>query len=318
MASVNGILFFTAWNDTYGTELWKSDGTAGGTVLLKDIFSGSLSSEPNYLTAADGRLFFTADDRVGSRKLWQTDGTSAGTVAVTDLPSSSFANIDGTLFFAASDGVHGQELWKLVDYASQSTGLSVSGFSTSVTAGSAGSFTVTAKNADGSTNAGYRGKVHFTSSDLQAVLPADYAFTALDQGVHTFSATLKTAGSQSITATDTATAAITATQSVTVNAAAASRLILSAPASVSSGASFSLSVTIVDAYGNVAKGYQGKVALSSFDSTATVPKNYNFTAADAGVHFFTGMKLKKKGKQFITMTDTQDGSITGTVVIDVR
>jgi len=58
---------------------------------------------------------------------------------------------------------------------------------------------------------GYRGTVHFTSSDGSAVLPADYTFTATDSGVHIFSATLNTVGSQTITATDTVTATITGT-----------------------------------------------------------------------------------------------------------
>ncbi len=49
------------------------------------------------------------------------------------------------------------------------------------------------------------GTAHFTSSDIQAVLPANYTFTGVDAGVHVFSVTLKTAGSQSITATDTVT-----------------------------------------------------------------------------------------------------------------
>src|SRR5205085_7986336 len=57
---------------------------------------------------------------------------------------------------------------------------------------------------------------HFTSSDTQAVLPANYTFTAGDNGVHTFSATLKTAGSRSLTATDTITGTITGAQTITV------------------------------------------------------------------------------------------------------
>jgi hypothetical protein len=57
----------------------------------------------------------------------------------------------------------------------------------------------------GNIAAGYRGTVHFTSTDAQAVLPANYAFVAADNGVHTFTATLKTAGTQSLTATDTVT-----------------------------------------------------------------------------------------------------------------
>ena len=66
---------------------------------------------------------------------------------------------------------------------------------------------------------GYTGTVHFTSSDGSAVLPANYTFTAGDAGTHVFSVTLKTAGTQSITATDTVTGSITGTQNVTVNPA---------------------------------------------------------------------------------------------------
>jgi hypothetical protein len=65
------------------------------------------------------------------------------------------------------------------------------------TAGTAFSVTVMAYNADGTSATAYRGTVHFTNSDGQAVLPADYAFTAADQGAHTFTVTLETAGSQS-------------------------------------------------------------------------------------------------------------------------
>jgi hypothetical protein len=76
-----------------------------------------------------------------------------------------------------------------------SPSFAVAGFPSSTTAGVAHTFTVTAQNANGTVNTGYTGTVHFTSSDPRAVLPADYTFTAADQGVHTFSATLVTAGS---------------------------------------------------------------------------------------------------------------------------
>src|SRR5207248_5564420 len=75
---------------------------------------------------------------------------------------------------------------------------------------------------------GYTGTVHFTSSDSQAGLPSDYTFTSTDGGQHTFSATLKTAGSQSLTATDTVTNTITGSQTgITVSPAAASSLVVS-------------------------------------------------------------------------------------------
>src|SRR5205085_2210317 len=85
------------------------------------------------------------------------------------------------------------------------------------------SFGLTLTVLDGSNNpvTGYTGTVHFTSSDGQAILPADYTFTSADMGVHAFTATLKTAGSQTVTGTDTATSSITGGATVAVRAAAA-------------------------------------------------------------------------------------------------
>ena len=101
-------------------ELWKSDGTAAGTVLVKDISPGSAGSIPNNLTNVNGTLFFAADDGTNGTELWKSDGTAAGTVLVKDIrPSCSgssypgyLTNVNGTLFFAADDGTHGRELWK--------------------------------------------------------------------------------------------------------------------------------------------------------------------------------------------------------------
>src|SRR5689334_21882456 len=104
---------------------------------------GSVSSLTSDLTNVDGTLFFTANDGAGVSKLWQSDGTPAGTVRVSKLAASSLTNVYGTLVFSADDGIHGQELWKLVSGPTQPASLNVSGFPTSVTAGVAGSFTVT-------------------------------------------------------------------------------------------------------------------------------------------------------------------------------
>ena len=145
-----------------------------------------------------------------------------------------------------------------------------------------------------------------------------FAAGAAEQGVHTFSATLETAGTQSLTATDIANGAVAGAQTgILVNAAAASRLLLSAPASVNAGASFSVTVTVVDAYGNVVTGYRGTLSFSSSDATANLPTNHAFTAADHGAHTFTGLVLNKKGKQTITVTDTLNSAITGSVIENV-
>ena len=87
----------------------------------------------------------------------------------------------------------------------------------SSTAGTAFSFTVTAYDVNNTVAAGYAGTIQFTSSDSAAILPANYTFTTADAGTHTFSATLKTSGLQTITATDTVSASITGKGSTTVS-----------------------------------------------------------------------------------------------------
>jgi len=113
LTNVNGTLFFTAYDGTTGQELWRSDGTAAGTVQVKDINPGSAGSSPSNLTAVNGTLFFTANDGTGVRKLWQSDGTAAGTVLVKDInPGSALMNVNGTVYFTANNGTTGLELWK--------------------------------------------------------------------------------------------------------------------------------------------------------------------------------------------------------------
>jgi hypothetical protein len=103
--------------------------------------------------------------------------------------------------------------------------LTVTGFPSSVTTGTAGSVTVTAKDAYGNTATGYIEIIYFTSSDSTATLPSNYQFLVSDNAFHTFTngVTLKTVGTQSITATDTVTSSITGSQTgITVNPAAVS------------------------------------------------------------------------------------------------
>ncbi len=425
LTNVNGTLFFSATDGVNGVELWKSDGTAGGTVLVKDINPGSAGSNPATLTNVNGTLYFAATDGTSGVELWQSDGTAAGTVRVMDInpggAGSYPANLtdsNRTLFFRANDGIHGPQPWVLpgAPTTPAAASLAVSAFPSSTTAGVPVSFTVTAKNTDGTTATGFTGTVHFTSSDGQAGLPADYAFTAADAGVHTFGAILKTAGTQSITATDTTTASVTGTDTgITVRPAAASQLIfrqqpsattagqaispavtvdvedqygnvvsgdsstvtltlsigtfeggsatvaaaasggvatfstlkidmagsymlevtdgsLSSASSSSftvkpaaastmsvagflspttAGAAGNFTVTLKDPYGNIAGGYTGTVHFTSSDAKAVLPGNYTFTAADAGVHTFSAA-LKTAGTQSLTVTDATTASLSGT------
>jgi ELWxxDGT repeat protein len=65
-----GHLFFRAEDAAHGAELWTTDGTAEGTVMVEDLFPGPAPSNPEQLTAADGLLYFTAHDGLHGREPW--------------------------------------------------------------------------------------------------------------------------------------------------------------------------------------------------------------------------------------------------------
>ena len=101
------------------------------------------------------------------------------------------------------------------------------------TAGMPANFTVTAKDGANNTVTSYTGTVKFTSSDGQAVLPAN---SPLTNGVGSFSATFKTAGSQTVTATDTVSSTIHGTSNnVTVSAAGTASLLVDVSSPVPAG-----------------------------------------------------------------------------------
>ncbi|MFY0689328.1 MAG: VCBS repeat-containing protein [Cyclobacteriaceae bacterium] len=117
MVASNGKLFFQAHNGTE-SELWMSDGTANGTVRVKDI-NTSGSSNPAQLRDVNGTLFFMATDGTNGTELWKSDGTDGGTTMVKDINTSGNGiylydayNWNGTLYFAGNDGTNGIELWK--------------------------------------------------------------------------------------------------------------------------------------------------------------------------------------------------------------
>ena len=72
------------------------------------------------------------------------------------------------------------------------------------------------------------------------------------------------------------------------------------------------------AYGNTATGYRGTVHLSSSESRAILPGNYTFTATDNCVHTFSGVKLRTRGLETITVIDTLFSSISGSLTINVN
>jgi parallel beta-helix repeat protein len=223
-------------------------------------------------------------------------------------------NTAGTQSVTATDTVTSTITGKesgIVVASTAVAGFTVTGYP-STTAGAPQNFMVVAVDKFGNKVTGYTGTVHFTSSDAQATLPANYTFTTADAGDHTFSATFKTAGTQSVTTTDTTSNASGVQTGIAVTPAAAKTLTVGGiPTNVGAGASNTLTVTAFDAYGNVATGYTGTVQFTSSDPAATLPANYTFTPANNGTASFASVALNTAGPRSVTATDLITATITG-------
>ncbi len=123
-ATAGGLLFFWADDGVNGTELWRSDGTAAGTFLLKDINPSGSSRVALSPVALGNSILFAADSGTGvggtGIELYKSDGTVSGTVLVKDIrpgifsgvaPSGGMVNLNGVVLFSATDG-SGTELWR--------------------------------------------------------------------------------------------------------------------------------------------------------------------------------------------------------------
>ncbi len=118
--NIKGNVFFAANDGVNGIEIWKSNGSAGGSFMVKDIRVGALGSSPTSLHNLNSTLFFSADDGVNGRELWKSTAFGPGTFLVANINPGGgssnpafLASTATTLYFAASDGTSGSELWTL-------------------------------------------------------------------------------------------------------------------------------------------------------------------------------------------------------------
>lgn len=334
-----------AGTHTFGATLSKTAGTSSPFLNARDIATGVNTYQSIFVTPLAASSL-----NVTNLPSPYTAGTPVGvTVAAVDIYGNLAPSYTGTIhvsssdpqaslpadytFTAADGGAHsflvtlktaGTQSFSVADtanpaFANAQSGIVVvpaaasvfvfTGLPASTTAGVPQTFTITAQDGFGNV-APYFGSVSFSSSDSQASLPSFYTFGLADASSHTFSATLRTAGAQSLRVADFFTGTPSGAQAITVNPAAAATFAVAGFPATTAGVAHSLTVTARDAFGNVATGYTGTATFSSSDPIASLPANYTFTAADAGVHTFTAA-LKRAGTQFIQVADILAGGIIG-------
>ncbi|KAA6436775.1 DNRLRE domain-containing protein [Dyadobacter flavalbus] len=115
---VGNSLYFLTYDELTGTELWKTDGSTAGTVLVKDINPGQGSSDASRMRPVNGELYFMADDGTHGPELWKSGGTAATTMLVKDIRPGSMgsdikelAAVGNKAAFTANDGT-GEKLWQ--------------------------------------------------------------------------------------------------------------------------------------------------------------------------------------------------------------
>jgi hypothetical protein len=298
----NGASLFVGSTTVFGPLTAPASVTAGTAftfaVVAQDAFN-------NTVTGYSGTLQFSSSDPAASLPATTTLTNGIGTfsatlktagsqtITATDTSSSSLTGSSGPVTVSPAAVTH----------------LAVN-VPAAATAGSHFSFTVTAEDAYNNAVSGYAGTVRFTSSDPTAALPAN---TVLTGGTGTFNATLDTAGSQTITATDTSNVSLTGSSAVTMNAAAATHFVVTGPASATAGNAVVFTLTAQDAYGNTAAGYAGTVHVTSTDPAATLPSNFVLTSGTATF----SAAFQTAGSQTLTATDTVSSSITGSSAVNV-
>lgn len=289
----SGLTDFSAGN--YPTAVAAGDFNRDGHI---DLVSANMYGDNVSVLLGDGHGTFQIPRAFAA-------GANPLFAAVGDFNGDFFADV--AVANTWSDGVS----VLLNDGIWNSLTVNVSDVSLPTLAGVAHTVTVTARDNVGNLLTGYTGTIHFSSSDPQAVLPADYTFTAADNCTHTFTleVTLKTAGTQSLAVTDTTSGFAARQDGIVVNPAATSTFVVASFPSRPVGAAGAFYVIPQDAFGNWVPFYTGTVHFTSTDTLATLPAPYTFTYADHGFHWFNAT-FWTAGAQSLTATDT--AAATGT------
>ncbi len=281
---------------------------------LSPMDSGSFAGQPLPLTiTAVDKHGNTVKDYAGAAHVSSTDSTdrlpadggfSGGSRAVSVAYVTAGTH---TVTVSEVGGTITATTTSTLVTAADATTFTVSGGS--ATAGTPTTTTVTAKDAFGNTATSFGGTVTLTSSDGQFTPPPPHALTA---GVFTFPITLLTSGTQTVTATS---GAVSGRGSFAVSAGTAASLALTGlPGTATAGDRLAITVTALDGSGNVAIGYTGTVHFASSDTTAQLPADYTFAAADKGLHAF-GATFTKVATSTLTVAGTGVTGAAGSLVV---
>lgn len=116
ITNAGGTAFFLADDGVHGNDLWKSDGTASGTQLVKEVFPGTSSVSLEFEATINNTVYFVTNLNV----LWRSDGTAGGTIKLKDVSAGSSGTsrifgvtaVNNIIFFGVQDGDENSQLWK--------------------------------------------------------------------------------------------------------------------------------------------------------------------------------------------------------------
>ncbi|HYV34918.1 MAG TPA: hypothetical protein VE988_04385, partial [Gemmataceae bacterium] len=294
---------------SYSTALAiASDGTAFVAFASRatNLVPGGTAGSIYLKNLSTGAIIRATTDNLGNPAIY--GGQVGSLVSAGGSVSMSYSSLGPGLVVGNDIKANDVYLWSFPVFAS-ATHFAVTAPATVLT-GNVSTITVTALDASNNIALNFNGAVHFTSSDAQAVLPADLSLT---NGVGTFSVTMKTAGSQTVTVSDSVTNFMTGISSpITVlqaNPAPPTHFgVVVSPASFTAGNAGTITITALDASNNRSTSYAGMVRVTSGDAQALLPANSLLTY---GMGTFT-VALKTAGLQTFTATDTAVTSLTGT------
>jgi hypothetical protein len=165
---------------------------------------------------------------------------------------------------------------------------------------------------------GYAGTIALTASDARALLPAPVTFAAPDAGTHVFSASLVTAGTQTLTATDTGNGAIQCSASLVV-VTGGRKIVLTVPANANAGYAVNVGVAVKDSFDNPVTDYAGTVTFTSTDggAGAQAPAPIVFTGSEGGVAT-AAATFTTIGSQLLSASDAGAPAANGAAALAVH